>query len=191
MRTVLVLLFSLLTSACYSPARAYDTVSNSIVRITGLKDGEPYVCTGFVIMPSYILTAEHCLGDAMRADGQTAAFLRSDPFYDLALVRAVSARPATHFRDRDVAVLEHLTAVGYAYGLPRLTVLPVQAILVNVQPTAQEPPGLFVSPQYIQGMSGGPVLDAWGDVVGMVQQRNGGVGFGVTVPLIRAFLLGL
>ena len=52
----------------------------------------------------------------------------------------------------------------------------------------QMPPGLFVAGQYIPGMSGGPVVDHDGKIVGIVQQSNSGIGFGVGVSTIQGFL---
>jgi hypothetical protein len=40
-------------------------------------------------------------------------------------------------------------------------------------------------------MSGGPITDYQGRVVGIIQQTNEGIGYGVNALTIRTFLLGL
>jgi len=168
-----------------------DRVSSSVTHIIGVTDeGQHGMCTGFVIAKHRELTAAHCAGTDMTADGLVATVLKTDKYVDLALLEVGTEKPALSFRDIPIARFEPLTAIGYAWGWKYLTVLGVRALLIDVQPNVSMAPGLFAQPGYIAGMSGGPVTDIDGHVVGIIQQTNEGVGFGVTVPLIKAFLLG-
>lgn len=193
--------FVALASLFYSPSYTHvvDHTQASIVRVTGTKEVETimgtmvgeYVCSGEVIAPHRVLTANHCLGDHMRADGASVRLvIRASAAYDLALLDVDTAKPALMLRDTPVVRFEHLTALGYAFGWEWITVLDVRALMVDVQPYPEAAPGLIVQPGYIGGMSGGPVVDNYGRMVGIVQQTNEGIGYGVSTLLIRAFLLG-
>jgi S1-C subfamily serine protease len=50
-------------------------------------------------------------------------------------------------------------------------------------------PGIVVQGGYIPGMSGGPVIDKDGQVVGIIQQSDQNIGYGVGVDRISEFLL--
>ena len=93
-------------------------------------------------------------------------------------------------RDDPVVKFEDLTAIGYAFGWDQALVLDVKVLLVSKAPVDNDTPGIIVRPGYIGGMSGGPVVDMNGQMVGIVQQANSGVGYGVPILIIRAFLLG-
>lgn len=195
--------FLLFASLFQSPQTAYtkmvDRVQSSVVRITGEQALDtwvgpqqvPYVCSGVVIAVNRILTAAHCRGEHILADGTPATVLAFNEFYDLALLVAVTDKPSITLRDVPVQRFEDLTAVGYAWGWNRLTVLRGPAFLVNMAPASTHAPGLLVQASYIGGMSGGAVVDVRGHMVGIVQQSNEGVGYGVSTQIIRVFLLGL
>jgi S1-C subfamily serine protease len=167
-----------------------DRVSSSVVRITGEMGEEQYACTGFVVNVHQVLTAAHCIGERMTADGTPAKVLKADANVDLALLDVNTNKPGLDFRGEPIQRFETITGIGYAWGWRYLTVLDVRAYLVDVKPEQDIAVGTFVQGQYIGGMSGGPVVDRHGLVVGIVQRSNSGVGYGVGVLLIHAFLLG-
>jgi S1-C subfamily serine protease len=177
-----------------------DRVSSSIVRITGEKDmmahygpvHSGYVCSGFVFRPHQVLTAHHCLGENLRADGVLVKkVLKIDEYYDLALLAVDTQKSALVLRDTPVVRFEPVTAIGYAWGWNRLTVLQVRVFLVDMSPDEMTAPGLITQGGAIGGMSGGPVVDSNGQVVCIVQHSNEGIGHGVGVQIIRVFLLGV
>lgn len=179
-----------------SYTRMVDRVTGSIVRIEGTdKEGGGHVCTGEVIgvvnHVDRVLTAGHCTGETMTADGHPATILKSDDYYDLLLLSVPDLdKPVVSMRDLSVVRYEDLTAIGYAFGFDQVIALNVRAVLVDYAPTKQMAPGLLVQFEYVRGMSGGPVVDHNGQMVGIVQQGNSGIGYGVSTVLIRAFLLG-
>ena len=187
-------LASLFTTSPYT--RIVNRVESSVVRITGERDmglfgPQFYVCSGVVIAQHRILTAAHCVGDSMKVDERgPATVLKVDVYYDLALLQLTTDKPSLVFRDTPVVRFESLTATGYAFGLSKPITVTVQALLVDVPPIPELPPGLLTTPGYIGGMSGGPVADGRGEMVGIVQQSNSGVGYGVGILIIRSFLLG-
>lgn len=184
--------------ACTDPyTHMVDRVSASIVKIRGEKDfdtffGEvhgAYSCSGFVVAKHRVLTAAHCLGDNMTADGIAATPLIANEHYDLALLDVDTPKAPLEIRDRPVTRFEALTAIGYGFGWDQLSAVPVTVTIVNQRTEGDGAPGIITHGSYIGGMSGGPVVDIAGRVVGIVQQSDEGAGYGVGTLLIRAFLL--
>lgn len=187
----LVAVFSLLHgSKTYT--EVIDRVQSSLVRVTGVTadSDEHYVCSGFVVAPLRVLTAAHCVSPQMYADGSVATVLKSDDYYDLAVVSTDTMKPVLTFRDKPVARFELLSSIGYAFGWSILTVIEERVLIVDLSPSDDAAAGTITQPGAIGGMSGGPVVDVDGRVVGIVQRSNHGVGYGVGVLVMRAFLLG-
>lgn len=196
-----------------SPSQVIERAQASVVRITGVMDVEEeslqawhpaiswtytqdgaranYVCSGFVIGHHLVQTAAHCVGKDMTADGIKATVLKVSKGYDLALLDVATDKAPLKFRDSSVERFEMLNGIGYAWGWTVQSVLAERAFLVDTAPYEDGAPGLIVQFGYIGGMSGGPVIDNEGKVVGIVQQSNGQVGYGVATNLIRAFLVGV
>jgi S1-C subfamily serine protease len=179
------------------PARMEDRVANSLYRITGSAEVETmfgtrrinYSCTGFQVAPKKIMTAAHCVGDDMKADGIPVKVISGDKYFDLALLEGPSDRPILQFREREVQRWEMLKSLGYGYGWNRLTVLDNKVILTRYKVVEDGPVGIVVQGGYIGGMSGGPLVDLDGKVVGVVQRSNSQIGYSVGATIIKAFLL--
>lgn len=196
----LALVMLAVSNLCVSAASTFDKILASTVFITGEKTimtpfgpmHGNYVCSGFLVSKDRVLTAGHCVGDNLHADGVTVSrVVKADDFYDLALLDVYSNKPWLKFRDRPVAVGQALIATGYAEGFDRASQFLVHPFLVDYSPNPEVPVGLFVQPAYIGGMSGGPVTDLNGLVVSIVQDGSDeGWGYGITASLIKAFLLG-
>lgn len=191
MRRILLALTLLATLACHptsSYKRMVDTVSASVVRLSYASGG---VCTGFVIAPHRVLTAGHCVGDdTTYVDGVAATVVLTDKFDDLALLDVPTTKAPLYLRDRRVAHLESLTGIGYAFGWNVLMVWRESVVFVNRAPYEGIATGIITQGQPIKGMSGGPIVDDAGLVVGVTQQGTEGAGYGVGTLIIRAFLLG-
>lgn len=173
------------------PSNIVDKVSSSIVRLTTQTSHGEELCSGFVIAPHIVLTAHHCLGPQLLVDGQENLLLKSDAYYDLALLLVPKLeKPSLYLRDAPVTRFEELIAIGYGYGWYHLTALDETVIIVNYSIEGGAPVGIIVQSGYIQGMSGGPVSDQEGYIVGIIQRTTTKVGYGIGTQLINAFLLG-
>lgn len=187
MATVLVAL-SLLTG-CANSANPILKVRNSIARLTGRVELTNYYCTAFPINKDLMLTANHCIHEDMRVDEvKVKKVVKFDEYFDLALLRVEHDHTPLQFRDEEVHPGEGLTGMGFANGW-EVPVVIAQTVLIPRFPWSKgTPKGIMVSPGYIGGMSGGPVVDGEGLVVGMCQRSDDGIGYGVGTKLIKAFL---
>lgn len=166
-----------------------ERVMQSVVRVTGTQPTGDYICTGFVVAEGEELSAAHCLGTDITVDGVPATVVFKDKYYDLMLLRAHTTRKPVTFRDTPVLRLEKLVSIGYADGWTTLAQLPHSVVVSNYNPGGGASV-VIVTPGYIDGMSGGPVIDGDGNVVAVVQRtsKNSLLGLGVGVLDIRAFL---
>ena len=129
-----------------------------------------------------MLTVAHVLEGASRVEvqGRAATIVRSDPALDLALLRAPGVTgPAARFGDAngDVRVL---TTDGVMRADVRRR---VSARLVD-QPGRPRRPSLELAATVSAGDSGAPVVNADGEVVGVVYARStrrGGTAYAVRV----------
>src|SRR3990167_5164102 len=107
LHTILAPFIALTSLFSASPlTRMVDRVQSSVVRVTGERETFHYICSGEVIAPARVLTAAHCLGGSMLADGQTVRVLKVDEYYDLALLETITTKPRLAFRDVPVQRLE-------------------------------------------------------------------------------------
>lgn len=174
---------------------AHATVRDSLVRVTGdlIEDGEKfgYVCTGFVIAPRKVLTAAHCIQEdtpVVKVDGIAGLTIAIDEDLDLAVVLADTEKPALSFRGTPLVWMEHVFAAGYGMGLDQPLFTEHDVMLFDNTLNGDAVPGTIFLHPFIGGMSGGPVFDANGLVVGIVQRGTVFIGYGVTVRTILGFL---
>jgi S1-C subfamily serine protease len=201
------------TQTLPSPARrAYDAVIPSVVRVRGLtipQDGnveiEKNVGTGVVLVDSgIILTNLHVVLGAERVEVVFADGLESDaelvglkPDNDLAVLQAKiipdDLAPANMGSTRDLAPGDQVIAVGFPFGIgPSVSA----GVVSGLNREYHSPEGRRLLTNLIQfdaaanpGNSGGPLVNANGEVVGIVtailnpteQRVSIGVGFAVTM----------
>jgi S1-C subfamily serine protease len=206
------------TKSLPSPAaKAYEVVRPSVVRVRGLDtdpDGddevERGVGTGVVIVDKgIILTNLHVVVRAMLVKVVFADGLESDatvialkPENDLAVLQAKTIpddlAAATLRSTRDLAVGDHVVAVGFPFGIgPSVSA----GVVSGLGREFRSPEGQRVLTNLIQfdaaanpGNSGGPLVNADGEVVGIVtailnptnQGVFVGIGFAVTMESAAA-----
>jgi S1-C subfamily serine protease len=206
------------TKTLPSPAaKAYEVIRPSVVRVRGLDtdpDGddeiEKGVGTGVVILDKgIILTNLHVVARALRVKVVFADGLESDatvialkPENDLAVLQAKTIpddlAAATLRSTRDLAVGDHVVAVGFPFGIgPSASA----GVVSGLGREFRSPEGQRVLTNLIQfdaaanpGNSGGPLVSADGEVVGIVtaimnptnQGVFVGIGFAVTMESAAA-----
>jgi S1-C subfamily serine protease len=206
-------LHTLKTKPLPSPAaRAYEVIGPSVVRVRGLEldpDGdeetEKSVGTGVVIVDKgVILTNLHAVAGAglvkvVFADGlqSEAVVISAQPENDLAVLQAKTVPddlvPATLKSAADLALGDQVVAVGFPFGLgPSVS----SGVVSGLGREYVSPEGNRQLTNLIQfdaaanpGNSGGPLVTADGEVVGIVtailnpteQRVFIGIGFAVTM----------
>jgi S1-C subfamily serine protease len=208
-------LHTLETNHLPSPmAKAYDVIRPSIVRVRGLEpdeDGheiEKSVGTGVVILDKgTILTNLHVVLSASRVRVVFADGLESEatvtgirPEHDLAVLQAQTIpddlSAATMRSTADLALGDQVVAVGFPFGIgPSVTA----GVVSGLQREFRSPEGKRLLTNLIQfdaavnpGSSGGPLVTAEGEVVGIVTailnptDQGFFVGIGFAVPIENA-----
>jgi S1-C subfamily serine protease len=206
-------LHTLETRTLPSPAaKAYEAVLPSVVRVRGLDtdpDGddeiEKSVGTGVVVVDKgLILTNLHVVAGArlvkvVFADGleSEAGIVGLKPENDLAVLQAKTIpddlAPANLGSTRDLAPGDHVVAVGFPFGIgPSVSA----GVVSGLNREYRSPEGKRLLTNLIQfdaaanpGNSGGPLVNADGEVVGIVtailnpteQRVFIGIGFAVTM----------
>ena len=208
-------LHTLETHTLPSPAaKAYEVIRPSIVRVRGLEpdeDGEDIeksVGTGVVIVDKgIILTNLHVVLGAKRVQVVFADGLESDatitgmrPEHDLAVLQAKTIPddllPATMRSTADLALGDQVFAAGFPFGIgPSVTA----GVVSGLRREFRSPEGKRLLTNLIQfdaavnpGSSGGPLVTAEGEVVGIVTailnptDQRFFVGIGFAVPIENA-----
>ena len=196
-----------------SPAvKAYQAVRSSIVRVRAIGDGLEFdeymqraVGSGVVIIDrGVILTSLHVVSGASRVRVQfedgletDAVIISTQPDHDLAVLQArdipddlqaATLRSAKHLIEG-----EHVTAVGFPFGIgPSVS----HGVISGLHRQYQSPEGDRVLSELIQfdaaanpGSSGGPLVNAEGEVVGIVTailaptEKAGFSGIAFAVPI--------
>ena len=164
----------------WSPIAA--KLRQSIVEVAN-SDGS---CTGFVIddVRDLVLTAAHCDGTDLYADSMPAKVRAKNDKADLMVLFVEGLdRPALTLAKNDPKVGAEVASYGYGFALeqPLFRVAHISAANVNVGQTHY----LVVDTTFVSGQSGGPVVNAAGEVVLIVQLGNPqGVGLGVGAEII-------
>lgn len=153
-------------------------------------------CTGFVINAhakgdkTYILTAAHCDGDKpekLFADSTVAKVLWKDGKRDLMVIETDNLdRPAVVIAQKNPAQGDELGSLGYGYSLEKPMFRTAHVANASIQvPGVEGGPFVMTDAAFVGGQSGGPAINAAGEVVMIVQRASGLVGIGVGAETIR------
>jgi S1-C subfamily serine protease len=196
--------------------KAYEKIQPSVVQVRGLGTGpgpdeiDPRrgIGTGVVVIESgVILTNLHVVTGADRvrvifANGEEsdAAVIATQPESDLAVLKAKTLPddlvPATLGAADDLSVGDPVIAVGFPFGVgPSATA----GVISGLNREYRSPEGASILSKLIQfdaaanpGSSGGPLVNAQGEVVGIVTailnptQHRVFIGIGFAVPIEMA-----
>jgi S1-C subfamily serine protease len=176
------------TNFAAKPIKLTPTAEERRDRSVWVVEHSEHTGTSFFLKGVGLVTAAHCVEgltevDVLHPSKHTTTFkvkvLHFDKHRDLAVLDH-AAIPATDFYElqpasKAVAITDAVTAVGYphwGYG-ERLNIRPGEVSLLTVRSAVQM---IEVTQQLTQGMSGGPILDANGEVVGIIHKGGPGEG---------------
>lgn len=157
-------------------------------------------CTGFIINDKakggqnrtddvdYILTAAHCDGTDLYAGQRPAIVKAKDVKKDLMVLEVEDLeRPALRLAKKDPVLGEEVASFGYGYGLedPMFRVAHISNDKIYIPYEGIGGPLFAIDSSFVPGQSGGPVVNAAGEVVLIVQLGTPVVGFGVGAEIIR------
>jgi S1-C subfamily serine protease len=195
-------------------AKAYEAVQGSIVRVRAFVDdpdgGEIVISTGtgvVILDNGTILTNIHVVDGAQRIGLTFAEGMESDalvvgtqPQDDLAVLKAMAIpddlQAATLQSTADLRPGDHVTAIGFPFGIgPSVS----SGVVSGLKREYRSPEGRRLLTNLIQfdaaanpGNSGGPLVNATGEVVGIVTgilnptEQRVFVGIGFAVPIENA-----
>lgn len=184
---LLIVLASFSVAATSSWGTVAEKLEKSVVPIAGENDTH---CTGFVINTDkkYVLTAAHCFATTLYADNEPAKVVARDPKKDLmVLVVPELDRPALRLAKDNPRVSEQVASYGFGYAFER----PMFRLVHVADDETYIPEGGIGGPlivldgAFVPGQSGGPVVNAVGDVVAIVQMASDRVGLGRGAEAIK------
>ncbi len=163
--------------------------------------------SGVILGGGYVLTCEHVVRDGVsftvhwEGRAYEAEVVASSPPRDLALLEAegVDGAGIAWSRWRVLGPGDMVLAVGYPAGTPRPATVVGEILQVGASAVA---PGdvwledlVLVHGAYEGGMSGAPLVNMWGEVVGVVsgsltEEGPAGVGLAVSADSARRWLAG-
>jgi S1-C subfamily serine protease len=171
------------------------TLEKSVVTIE--RDDKGTSCTGFIINSrardkdnhdvDYVLTAAHCEAAKLWADQSVATVIAKNKEKDLIVLSIEdSDRPALKLAADNPKVGDEIASFGYGYGLER----PLFR-LTHISAETYIPydgiggPLFMTDATFVGGQSGGPAINAAGEVVMIVQMGTNSVGMGIGADTIR------
>ncbi len=187
---VLTLLFVTSSAAAYAIdwRDIAKKTSESIVYVETTKGS----CTGFVIDSNAkgntdrVLTAAHCDGEKLFVDYVPARVIWKHVKDDLMVVEIENTgRPALSIAKTNPVIGEEIASYGYGYALERPTFRVAHVSDDKAKlPELTGGPFVMIDAAYVSGQSGGPCVNAAGEVVSIVQYASNLVGVGVGAETI-------
>jgi S1-C subfamily serine protease len=143
-------------------------------------------CSGFIVSVARgeVMTVAHCVKPQgpLTVDGQTAELIRKDEAFALLKIEPFSGKPALEISEGEVSIAQSVAASGWAYG--EILVYIPRAVI------GKDKGDFAMNGVIVPGMSGGPVVDASGLVVGINQASTDALGIACGAREIRDFLKG-
>lgn len=137
----------------------------------------------------HVLTAAHCDGKEIYADGAAAKVISKDTKKDLMVLEVDDlGKPALPLAKSNPKTGNEVASYGYGWGLerPMFRTSHVSDDNTYIPENGIGGPFIVVDTQFVPGMSGGPVVNQAGEIVLIVQQGGGGVGIGVGAEVIKS-----
>lgn len=158
---------------------AHTLASTVLIQSVDPEDDKPMTCTGVMVAPRRALTAAHCVkGDApLTVDGEDAMVMaRSE---SLLLVSAGGGKKPLKLAKDVLRIQEPVTTFGFAWG--EMTVLGRRVAVLHG-------PDFAIDGPLAPGMSGGPMVNQAGELIGINQASNEVIGIACGAEEVRTFL---
>lgn len=180
---IAVFLFVQSGAAIYTSPPSIDKAIRSLVRVEF--EAQPkgvHVCTGFVVSSSkgWAITARHCVIDKtpVYVDGQESEIVKQNGLFTIVRIPPMS-KPTLELRDRELPIGERLYAIGYGFG---------QLMVFNRGFSGWIDKDIMLDGPLVGGMSGGPIIDQDGRVVGLNQASSEYIGLGCSYKELKEFI---
>ncbi len=177
----------------------WTTVADKLAKSVVYIETESGSCTGFVInsdahdkdkhQVDYILTAAHCEGPKLYADQSVATVLWKDTKKDLMVLEVEDLnRPALPLAKDNPKIGDEVASYGFGWGLerPMFRLAHVADDNTYIPEDGIGGPFIVTDAQFVPGQSGGPVINAQGEVALIVQRGGGAVGMGVGADVLKS-----
>jgi S1-C subfamily serine protease len=172
-----------------------DVVKQVEKSVVWLQVGESGGCSAVVIDQArhYLMTAAHCKGgstDVLWVDNVQARTVVLDTKCDLMVLEAKDidpSRPALKLAAANPGIGQEVMSIGFGYALERPFFRQTHVQDDKMAMSGVEC-GPFISTDspFVGGQSGGPVVNAAGEIVAIVQRGDGGTtGLGIGADTIR------
>lgn len=171
-----------------------STLNKAVVYI----EHEGGSCTGFVINDAagdtgkrdYVLTAAHCdaePGKPLYVDQERASIRTKDVKNDFMILDVPDLnRPAIKLAKSDPRQGEEILNFGYGYGWEQPMARVAHISIERADIPELSGPYVVTDATFVNGQSGGPVVNAAGELVMMVQRGSNSVGIGKGAETIRS-----
>lgn len=144
-------------------------------------------CSGFVVAEDHVATAAHCDLEApepLYVDTLRAIVVMKDVKRDVMLVKVTGLKkPPVVLALKDPAVGDQIASLGFGYGFKEAMFR--MSYIATARANVDSNQLVLTDTGFVPGQSGGPVVNAAGEVVMIVQLASDRVGAGAGVELLR------
>lgn len=147
------------------------------------------ICTAFSIdrERGHYLTVSHCLHlgddeDIPIIDKQELKIIFEDVDLDLAVIKITTQRPALKIQTKPLQIGVEVAALGFGLGRPVPSLR--TAVVSRIDLTSNGLPFIGFDTALIGGMSGGPIVDYTGKIVGVATRSDPQTGYSLTPQFI-------
>jgi S1-C subfamily serine protease len=163
-------------------------VVHQVARITALQGDDEVTCTGVVVKPGIVVTAAHCVpaGSDLTVNRRHAEVLRINHILDLAVLRFLAKDELLMpLAQASPAMGSEIAMCGF-----RDAALEMQCQFGHVAAVRDEDHAIVIDGTIRPGDSGGPVINAAGELVGLSFRFFPGTALGQAMPIedIRDFI---
>lgn len=142
-----------------------------------VKVGESGSCSGVVVAPVHVLTAAHCQNATLSVDGKPARIIKISTEADLMLLEVEVGWPGVKVADKQPDADSKIYTIGFPLSVGQVL---TEGRVQVADHREIGPHDMLVSSPVVFGNSGGPVMDANMQLVGIVS-KVAVVGFGSVV----------